>query len=446
MSRVALIGENSIEYVEKMLDIWNHGDCVVLLDWRIPFQTVVGMLDEAGVKTCYVEKKVFAKSDAFVPAWLKINQFESKNNTAVRLPESIYDAFKESYSTDEAVVIYSSGTTGKSKGIILSHYAINTNADAIIDYMEPVGNDCIYIAKSLSHSSTLTGELLVALKTRMALIIAPTIVPPRYVFRNVVLHGVTLLCLNPTLLKMYAEDYAHNHYDISTLRTIYVSGSVLNGAICRTAREVFGGVQICNIYGLSEAGPRVAAQTKDCCTGNSVGRPIKDVGVAIIDDQGNPVESGKCGIIHVDTRSRYSGYISGNEKHRSLFCGWLNTGDIGLFDENGELYVMGRIDDVIMIDSHKVYPSEVEERILQNIDVTKCAVFAVEESAGIKIVCVYAADRPLAAGELRKLHKVLMPYEIPASFIQVDAIPTVVNGKVDYRQLKERFGSSKKHI
>ena len=57
MSRVALIGENSIEYVEKMLDIWNHGDCVVLLDWRIPFQTVVGMLDEAGVKTCYVEKK-----------------------------------------------------------------------------------------------------------------------------------------------------------------------------------------------------------------------------------------------------------------------------------------------------------------------------------------------------------------------------------------------------
>ena len=117
-----------------------------------------------------------------------------------------------------------------------------------------------------------------------------------------------------------------------------------------------------------------------------------------------------------------------------------------MFDENGELYVMGRIDDVIMIDSHKVYPSEVEERILQNIDVTKCAVFAVEESAGIKIVCVYAADRPLAAGELRKLHKVLMPYEIPASFIQVDAIPTVVNGKVDYRQLKERFGSSKKHI
>ena len=439
MSRIALVGENSAEYIQLLLDIWNHGDCAVLLDWRIPFQTAVEMMCEAGVGTCYIERKVFVKSDVSVPAWLEVIQFERKSNAAVQLPESLYDAFKENYSTNEAVVIYSSGTTGKSKGIILSHYAINTNADAIIDYMKPVANDCIYIAKSLSHSATLTGELLVALKARMVLVIAPTIVPPRYVYYNIAVHNVTILCLNPTLLKMYAEDYAQNHYDVSALRTIYVSGSVLNGAICRTARETFGGIQICNIYGLSEAGPRVAAQTKGCCTGNSVGKPIKGVGVAVIDDQGHPVEAGKCGIIHVDTRSRYSGYISGNEKHRSLFRGWLNTGDIGMFDENGELYVIGRIDDVIMIDSHKVYPSEVEEQILRNADVSKCAVFAIGEGKGLKIVCAYVADRSIIASDLIKLRKVLMPYEVPKSFVQVDCIPTVINGKVDYKQLKERF-------
>lgn len=444
MSRVALMGENSVEYIRILLDIWNHGDCAVLLDWRIPFQTAIEMMSEAGVERCYVEKKVFSKFDALVPVWLEIKKFESADNAAVQLPKILYDTFKEDYSTDEAVVIYSSGTTGKSKGIILSHYAINTNADAVIDYMKPDDNDCIYITKSLSHSSTLTGELLVALKTRMTLIVAPTIVPPRYVFHNIAEHGVTLLCLNPTLLKMFADDYVRNHYDISTLRTIYVSGSVLNDTICQTARESFEGIQIYNIYGLSEAGPRVTAQTENCCTGSSVGKPIKDVRIAIVDDQGNPVEAGKCGIIHVDTPSRYSGYISGKEKHRSLYNGWLNTGDIGLFDENGELYVMGRIDDVIMIDSHKIYPSEVEEQILRILDVSACAVFAVGENTDLKIVCAYVADKFILIHDLIKLRKILMPYEIPKSFIRVDRIPTVINGKVDYKQLKDMFVSTTK--
>lgn len=441
MSRVALMGENSIEYVEILLDIWNHGDCAVLLDWRIPFQTAIEMMEEAGVKTCRIEKSVLAKSAAYVPPWLEISQYERADNAAVRLPESLYDKFQESYCADEAVAIYSSGTTGKSKGIVLSHHAINTNADAIIDYMKPVGNDCIYITKSLSHSSTLTGELLVALKTRMALVIAPTIVPPRYVFHNIALHGATILCVNPTLLKMYAEDHARNHYEVPALRRIYVSGSVLNGATCQMAREAFDGAQVFNVYGLSEAGPRVAAQTEGCCTGNSVGRPVKGVGVAIIDGQGNPVGAGRPGVIHVDTRSRYSGYISGEEKHRSLYRGWLNTGDIGLFDENGELYVMGRTDDVIMVDSHKVYPSEVEERILQNMAVSECAVFGADEDTGLKIICAYVADKPVAANDLIKLRKTLMPYEVPKLFIQVDHIPTVTNGKVDYKLLKEKVAA-----
>ena len=113
MSRIALVGENSAEYIQLLLDIWNHGDCAVLLDWRIPFQTAVEMMCEAGVGTCYIERKVFVKSDVSVPAWLEVIQFERKSNAAVQLPESLYDAFKENYSTNEAVVIYSSGTTGK---------------------------------------------------------------------------------------------------------------------------------------------------------------------------------------------------------------------------------------------------------------------------------------------------------------------------------------------
>ena len=207
MGRVALIGENSIGYVNALVDIWNNGDCAVLLDWRIPFSTTIEMMIEADVHTCFIEKGLFNKIENEFSNSIDFVTYEKQNSSAELLPNCIYEKFHENYGRNEAVVIYSSGTTGKSKGIILSHFAINTNADAIIDYMKPNTEDCIYIAKTLSHSSTLTGELLVALKTRAKAVIAPTIVPPRYVLNNINKFGVTIVCLNPTLLSMLADEY-----------------------------------------------------------------------------------------------------------------------------------------------------------------------------------------------------------------------------------------------
>lgn len=90
------------------------------------------------------------------------------------------------------------------------------------------------------------------------------------------------------------------------------------------------GISVFNVYGLSEASPRVTAQTPECCKSNSVGKPIGGIEVAIVDDNGTLVPNGKRGIIHVSTPSLFSGYVIGERKHPSLYRGWLNTGDIGL--------------------------------------------------------------------------------------------------------------------
>ena len=372
MGRVALIGENSIGYINALVDIWNNGDCAVLLDWRIPFSAVIEMMIEADVHTCFIEKGLYNKIDREIPISFDFVTYEKQNNAAEILPNFIYKKFQENYSRNEAVVIYSSGTTGKSKGIILSHFAINTNADAIIDYMKPTINDCIYIAKTLSHSSTLTGELLVALKTKIKLVVAPTIVPPRYVLNNVGVFGVTIVCLNPTLISMLADEYEKSQYDISSLRTIYVSGSILNDKIYEKAHAVFSHVPIYNVYGLSEAGPRVTAQRLDCSKSNSVGKPIKDIEIKVVNEQGSIVSDGEYGIIHVKTPSLFDGYVIGRNKLNSLYKGWHNTGDVGYFDIYGELHIINRLDDVIIINSHKVYPSEIERQIVEQTNVKEC--------------------------------------------------------------------------
>jgi long-chain acyl-CoA synthetase len=287
----------------------------------------------------------------------------------------------------------------------------------------------------MSHSSTLTGELLVALKTRTKLVIAPVIVPPRYALNNINKFQISIICLNPTLLSTYAEECRLKKYNLSSLQTIYVSGSVLIDKIYNLAHEIFKNIDIYNVYGLSEASPRVTAQRADCCKTNSVGKPIKGIDIAIVDDNGNIVECGKFGIIHVDTPSRFAGYISGDEKHSSLYQDWLNTGDVGYFDKNDELHIVNRIDDVIIIDSHKIYPSDVEKQIMKYMSISECIVVKLENKGNEFIGCLYVGTHEVNNIRKSKLDSVLMTYEIPLFFLKCESMPRTLNGKISIKDV-----------
>ena len=438
MSRVALIGENSIGYVNALVDIWNSGQCAVLLDWRIPFATSVEMMIEADVHTCFIETGLFTKLEYVLPDSIDFITYEKQNSSAELLPNHIYDKFQENYSRNEAVVIYSSGTTGKSKGIILSHYAINSNADAIIDYMQPTKDDCIFIVKTISHASSLVGELLVALKTKTPLLISQIIVPPRYTLANVSRHKVTIMCINPTLLQMYIDEFCHNEekYDLSSLKELYVHGAKANLKCCEAASQVFNKCSVYYEYGLSEAGPRVSTQKISACCLDSVGKPIKNVQIKIIKQSGEEAQNNEYGVVHIQTPSRFSGYVCGNGKFISLYMNWLNTGDIGFWDDFGELHIVGRMDDVIIINAHKIYPSEVQQQIIEQSDVKECAVAKIEFNGNEFIGCLYVSKNEIDRDIKEKLKSKLLVYEIPRFFLRCDALPRTKNGKISMREVQ----------
>jgi long-chain-fatty-acid--CoA ligase len=438
MSRIALIGKSSVNYISLLIDIWNNGDCAVLIDWQTPFYTAVEMMREAGVRLCYLQDDLWSTYMLDDHSEIEIIRFSVDNETTFVLPDRIYDKFDSNYSRSEAVVIYSSGTTGKSKGIILSHFAINTNADAIIDYMHPsASDDCMYTVKPLSHSSTLTGELLVALKIRTKLIITSSAVPSRYILTAIKQYCVSILCLNPTLLSFLCDEAGRKNYDISSLEKIYVSGAILNDKIYEKAKRVLKGISVFNAYGLSEASPRVTAQTSECCKSNSVGKPINGVEVAIVDENGMLIADEMRGIIHVKTPSLFSGYVTGSEKHRSLYRGWLNTGDIGFVDKFGEIHVVGRIDDVIICDAHKVYPSDVEKLIMEDQSVFDCAVSKCIVNGAEVIGCLYVSGKDCSMDIVHRLRNTLMQYEIPKKYLRVEIIPRNSRGKVNRKDVSD---------
>jgi long-chain acyl-CoA synthetase len=449
-SIVGLISDNSSKCVELLLHIWNRGDCVAFIDWRIPYNRIIEIFADCNITECYVSEYIYRKwetSSDFLTdrPKAKLNIVFENNRGACLLPTEIYEMFHENYSDTDALVLFSSGTTGKSKGIILSHYAINTNADAVIKYMGLDAETTISIVKSLSHSSTIVGELLVALKTKAKVLLSPTITSPKASLDNIEKYGVSLMCVNPTLLKIYADTVKKLKVNVNNLKVIYVSGSILSKDLLSLVREVFLDVQILNVYGLTEAGPRVTAQVKgQQWTDGSVGKAIDGVDVKVIDTNGDVLPYGEKGIIHVKTKSIFSGYILDLKARKSFYKDWFNTGDIGYMNEDGELFILGRWDDMILQGAHNVFPDEIEELIRVKSTVVKCLVFGVKDDIiGERIICYYVADKDCSNELMDVCINNLASYEIPKEFIRVDMIPQTENGKVSRKIAAAQYRKEK---
>jgi acyl-CoA synthetase (AMP-forming)/AMP-acid ligase II len=329
MSRIGIIGDNSIEYIDKLLEIWKKGDSAVLIDWRIPVDKILQMLYEAGASKCYIDDRLF---DSFKNINdLEFDFYHSCNEgKLMKIPQYLYDKFADLIITcDEALILYSSGTTGKSKGVILSMNAIYQNCISIVEYMNLNHSDVLCITKPLSHSSSLTGELLVILKSKVEGYICSSLTLPSRVLKYVKKYNISRLFLNPQLLRVYSNEINKKDYDINCLKKIYTSGSILNETVYQKSKIAFRDVEIINGYGLSEAGPRVTTQELSNVRDHSAGKPIKNVELIIVNDDGNMCKNGNRGYIHIKSHSMFMGYVVGCAKHKNLVDGWFNTGDIG---------------------------------------------------------------------------------------------------------------------
>lgn len=431
--KIGLIGDNSVKYIDTLLNILLDGHVAVLIDWRIPLNVSLSVLQQAGIEECYIESTKFAITEK--TSKLKITLFDTDHKGAEEVPSSIYEKYAtllKKQSADDSLIFFSSGTTGKSKGIRLSFAAINHNVDAIIDYMHPSKSDTILISKALTHSSTITGELFVGLKSNTRIIVEPTVTSPTSVLKDIKNFDISIWSMNPTLLKVYSKLLSTSNYDIKSLKTVYISGSIADKRLLEEAKYNFKNVVLLNVYGLTEAGPRVTAQRANSADKlGSVGSPIRCVDIKIISANGQELVPNSIGIVHVKTLSIMNGYLNGVGK-QSLYNGWLNTGDLGYVDSEGDLFIVGRTDNMILHSSHNVYPEEVENVLKCHELINDCVVFGIKHDIyGERIICLYLSDCEIAENELRShCAGLLAPYEIPTEFVKTTELPYNTNGKL----------------
>lgn len=308
-----------------------------------------------------------------------------------------------------AIIAFSSGTLGRPKGIMLSHKGIVENMLGISSYFPLDGGDRIMIARPLVHMAVLTGELFYALWRGAEICFYSESFNPTALLRLVSAAQCTAMCATPTIFYHMAKSMRPGL--AATLRTCCLSGEMLSGKTAAYVQGKLPGAAFYHVYGLTENSPRVSALDsglfleKPGC----IGKPLPNTEWKL--------EEGE---LLVRSPSVMLGYYRDPWRTKQAIQedGWLHTGDLAFFDEEGDCFLLGRKDDMIIRAGLNIYPAEIVKELLQDARIELCQVYGVfDENYGQKICAEIVGE--ITEKEVRALAVSVLPAHMVPTQIKV---------------------------
>jgi long-chain acyl-CoA synthetase len=342
---------------------------------------------------------------------------------------------------EAALVLLTSGSTGAPKGVPLTHDNAWANLRSTVSaFRSDAGPSPLpaspkppnLIANPLSHTAGVV-RLLFALYVGRDIVLLRKFSGAR-TLRLVEQHGIDNLTLNPAMLRMLLDD-AEPGQGLGKVRYVSSGTAPLTPALRAAFEERFG-VPVLQAYGQTEAFGGIAIENvKDVLAGRrrpgSVGRPLPGVELRLVGPDGSDVAAGEPGEICVRSASSMSGYLNSGPDAANSSDGWLHTGDLGRLDEDGYLYITGRLKNTIICGGFNITPEEVEAALEDDEAVAEAVVVSwPDERLGeipVAVVESTAAEADLLASVAARLSS----YKRPRRLIRVDRLPRVSNGKVD---------------
>lgn len=361
---------------------------------------------------------------------------------------------------EHAALLYTSGTTGRPKGAALSHRNwLAMVRNCMTELPVVTSDDVVLHTAPLSH---LSGYAAPVYFVRGAAHLAVQKFHAETVLDLLVRHRVTVLPMVPTILNLLTLA-AESRPNVGTsLRSIVYAGSPIAPERLARARAVFGDV-FTQFYGLSELPmPLTCLSVEDhrfdSAAGEppsrlaSAGRPNPFVELKVVDSEGDPLPDGSTGEILVRTDTCMTGYWNRPEASEEYFApeGWAKTGDLGRFDEDGYLYIVDRIKDMIVSGGYNVYPTEVENAISTLDEVREVAVVGVPDETWGEAVCAFIVTREdvdLTEDQVvEACLSRLAAFKKPRTVVFVPELPKTGSGKLKKRELRDRFWTGNRRV
>ena len=341
---------------------------------------------------------------------------------------------------DTAVILYTSGTTGHPKGAELTHGNLISNTEvARTNIVGARPNDVIFGGLPLFHTFGQTVALNVAVAAGACLTLLPRF-DAEHALRIITGHRVTVFEGVPTMYVALLHRPDRADYDTSALRRCISGGAALPVEVLRGFEEAFG-VPVLEGYGLSETSPIASFNHPDReRKPGSIGTPIRDVQMRVVDGEDREVPQGEVGEIVIRGPNVMKGYWHRPEATaEAIRDGWFHTGDLARVDEDGYFYIVDRKKDLIIRGGYNIYPREIEEVLYEHPAVAEAAVIglphpALGEEVGAAVTLKPGAS--VTAEELRNHVKALVAvYKYPRHVWILDALPKGPTGKIQKREI-----------
>lgn len=339
---------------------------------------------------------------------------------------------------DTCAILYTGGTTGLPKGAMLSHLNIATSLYNVAHNERSEPSDIALCFLPLNHVFAQIHIVQSTVFSCGGLVILPCFDMER-IFDVIKRYSITKFYAVPTI---YIRCLRH-----SNLREKLGSVRYCFSAATSMATEIIHewktrtGLNIYEAYGMTESASMVSYNHYYRHVIGSVGTPVHLVEIKIMDDAGNAVEQGNTGEICIRGPNMSRGYLGNGEENRKAFWegGWFRSGDVGRFDEDGYLYIVDRLKDMIITGGENVYPREIEELLYACEEVLECAVVGFpdkEYGERVTAVVVTKDNMHLDKGALKMFLKSrLAGYKVPKEFLVVDELPKSSTGKILKRDI-----------
>ncbi|MGH9867577.1 MAG: class I adenylate-forming enzyme family protein [Candidatus Polarisedimenticolia bacterium] len=342
-----------------------------------------------------------------------------------------------------ALLVYTSGTTGTPKGVMLSHRNLLSNARSCIQGVGVTPRDRVLLFLPMFHSFTSMVAMLAPLVSGMGIVLCER-VDRAEIRRAITRWRPTIMPGVPAVFTAMSQARVGRLSRLLNPVRLYISGGAPLPLETLNSFEQYYRRPLCEGYGLSEASPVVSINPPGGPRKpGSVGRPLPGVRVLVRDREGRDAAAGETGEICVQADSVMQGYFRrGDETASALRDGVLHTGDLGRLDSDGFIFIEGRLKDMLIYRGMNVYPREIEVVLESHPDVKEAAVIGIPAGARGEVPYAFVVPmegRPLAESDLRRTCLAqLARYKVPRTFRVVSELPRNAAGKVAKMQLKER--------
>ena len=463
--RIGILHVNCNQYIETYFASTKLGAIFVPLNFRARADELAYMISNAEVKVLFVGMRYLDLVNTILPHLATVKEYIAIDGGG----KLIYEDLIRSASSDEyfceigdediTILMYTSGTTGRPKGVPLRHNAFVSYVLENVEPASPEIEERNLLTVPLYHVAGIQAMLAAIYGGRTLALMKQFEV--KEWMRTIQKEQATRAMLVPTMLKRVIDDPDFGQYNLSSLKVITYGAAPMPFEVISKAIKVMPWARFINAFGQTETASTITTlgpedhiivgteeeqQKKLKRLTSSIGKPLPDVEVKIVDEEGKALPPLEAGEILARGPRIMTGYWKDEKKTSQVMTpdGWLRTGDMGWMDEEGYIYLTGRADDMIIRGGENISPEEVEEVLQAHPKIEEATVIGVPDPEWGQepraIVVLKEGEVATPEEIIEHCRSKLAGFKRPRSVVFIDALPRSAMGKVSRKKLREEYG------